>query len=232
VGTIAEPLDRYAGLVDAVLFDLYDTFVWSRWGALSDHIADRLGIDRAALHRAYDATRPPRSTGAYGSAEGDMAAIVTAAGVEPDPSLIDELTAYERAFLADGGITLYEDSLEVAAELRSRGVRTALVSNCSHSTIQVVEHLGLADALDVVVLSVTAGVAKPDEGIYRAALDGVGAEAAGAIFVDDQTRYCDGAAALGIGTRLILRPSANPVEGIAADTNGHAVITDLHALLA
>ena len=217
--------------MDAVLFDLYDTFVWSRWGELSDHVADRLGIDRAALHVAYDVTRPSRSTGAYGDAEGDMAAVVTAAGVDPVPSLIEELTAYERAFLADGGITLYEDSLEVAAELRARGTKTALLSNCSHSTIPVVEHLGLADVLDVLVLSVTAGVAKPDAGIYRAALDGLGAEPGDAIFVDDQARYCDGAAALGIGTRLILRPSSNPVEGVAADTNGHAVITDLHQLL-
>ena len=217
--------------MDAVLFDLYDTFVWSRWGDLSDHIADRLGIDRAALHVAYNLTRPARSTGAYGSAEGDMAAVVSAAGAEPDGPLIDELTAYERAFLADGGITLYEDSLEVTAELRARGTKTALVSNCSHSTIRVVEQLGLADVLDVLVLSVTAGVAKPDAGIYRAALEGLGAEPEGSVFVDDQARYCDGAAALGIATRLIVRPSSNPIEGIAADTNGHAVITDLHQLL-
>jgi putative hydrolase of the HAD superfamily len=217
--------------VDAVLFDLYDTFVWSRWGELSDHVADRLGVDRTTLHAAYDLTRPARGVGTYGSAEGDMTAVVRAAGVDPDPGLIEELVAHERGFLRDGGITLYEDSLEVAAELRARGVRTALVSNCSHSTIPVVERLGLADVLDTIVLSVEAGVQKPDAGIYRTALEGVGAAAADAVFVDDQVRYCDGAAALGIGTRLILRPSANPVEGIADDANGHAVITDLHELL-
>jgi putative hydrolase of the HAD superfamily len=218
--------------MDAVLFDLYDTFVWSRWGELSEMIADRLGVERQTLHRAYDETRRARGVGAFGSAEGDMSAIVSAAGVDPDAPLIDELTQLERSFLADGGITLYDDSVEVAAELRARGTRTALVSNCSHSTIPVVTDLGLADVLDVLVLSVTAGVSKPDAGIYRAALDGVGVVADRAVFVDDQTRYCDGAAALGIDTRLILRPSSNPVEGIASDTNGHRVITDLHALLA
>ena len=165
--------------MDAVLFDLYDTFVWSRWGDLSDHVADRLGIDRLALHAAYDETRPARGIGTYGSAEGDMAAVVTAAGVDPDPALIGELTEYEHAFLLGDGITLYEDSLEVAAELRARGTKTALVSNCSHSTIPVVEHLGLAEVLDVLVLSVTAGVAKPDAGIYRAALDGARRRARG-----------------------------------------------------
>jgi putative hydrolase of the HAD superfamily len=225
------PGGRYADAVDAVLFDLYDTFVWSHWDRLSDHVADRIGVDRATLHRAYDVTRHARSTGAYDSAEGDMAAVLKAAGVEPDPALTGELADHERAFLVDGGITLYEDSLEVAAELRARGTKTALVSNCSHSTIPVVEHLGLRDVLDAIVLSVTAGVSKPDAGIYRVALQSVGATPERAIFVDDQARYCDGAAALGIGTRLIVRPSSNPVEGIEADTNGHAVITDLHALL-
>ena len=218
--------------MDAVLFDLYDTFVWSRWGELSERIADRLGVERATLHRAYDETRPSRGTGVYGSAEGDMAAVVSAAGLEPEPGLIQELTRFEREFLADGGITQYEDSLEVAAELRARGTKTALVSNCSHSTINVVADLGLAEVLDVLVLSVNAGVSKPDAGIYRAALDGVGVRADRAVFIDDQVRYCDGAAALGIGTRLILRPSSNPVEGVAAHTNGHAVITDLRELLA
>lgn len=217
--------------MDAVLFDLYDTFVWSRWGELSDHVADRIGVDRATLHRAYDVTRHARGTGAFDGAGSDMAAVLEAAGVEPDAALIRELTDHERAFLLEGGITLYEDSLEVAAELRARGTKTALVSNCSHSTIPVVEHLGLAEVLDVVVLSVTAGVAKPDAGIYLAALETLATPPERAVFVDDQARYCDGAAVLGMGTRLIVRPSSNPVEGVAADTNGHAVITDLHALL-
>ena len=217
--------------MDAVLFDLYDTLVWSRWGELSDHVADRLGVDRPTLHAAYDVTRHARSTGAFDDAEGDMAAVVAAAGVEPDPALIRELADHEREFLREGGITLYEDSLDVAAELRARGTKTALVSNCSHSTIPVVERLGLADVLDVLVLSVTAGVAKPDGGIYRVALEGVGAAPEQAVFVDDQTRYCDGAAALGIDTCLIVRPSSDPIEGVGSGTNGHRVISDLHALL-
>ena len=214
-----------------MLFDLYDTLAWSRWGELSDHVADRLGLDRFALHAAYDATRHERSVGAYGSVEGDMAAVVRAAGIEPDPALIRELVDHERAFLADGGVTLYEDSIEVAGELRTRGVRTALVSNCSHSTIPLVPLLGLDRLLDVVVLSVEAGVAKPDAGVYLAALERLAVPPEAAVFVDDQTRYCDGAAAVGVQTRLILRPSTSPVEGISIEANGHRVITDLHALL-
>jgi putative hydrolase of the HAD superfamily len=218
--------------VDAVLFDLYDTFAWSRWGELSDHVADRLGLDRTALHAAYGVTRHDRAIGAYGSAEGDMAAVVRAAGIEPDPAMIRELVDHERTFLASGGVTLYEDSVEVAGELRSRGVKTALISNCSHSTIPLMPLLGLDRLLDAIVLSVEAGVAKPDAGVYRMALDRVGSRPEAAIFVDDQTRYCDGAAAVGLQTRLVIRPSSDPLEGISSDTNGHVVIPDLRTLLA
>jgi FMN phosphatase YigB (HAD superfamily) len=85
--------------------------------------------------------------------------------------------------------------------------------------------------LDVIVLSVQVGVCKPDAGVYRSALERLDSRPGDAIFVDDQARYCDGAAAVGVQTRLILRPSSDPVEGISDNANGHPVITDLRALL-
>jgi FMN phosphatase YigB (HAD superfamily) len=52
------------------------------------------------------------------------------------------------------------------------------------------------------------------------------------VFVDDQVPYCDGAADLGIDTRLIVRrQSPPPLEGWASRTNGHQVIADLEPLL-
>jgi HAD superfamily hydrolase (TIGR01509 family) len=124
-------------------------------------------------------------------------------------------------------VHLYEDTLPVLAALRARGARTALISNCSHSTRPVVERLGLDEVFDAVILSFEARAMKPDPAIYRAALDALGVnDPRGAVFVDDQPRYCDGAAALGIETRLILRPN----EDAPSDTRGHRVVTDLRWL--
>ncbi len=81
------------------------------------------------------------------------------------------------------------------------------------------------------MLSFEAGVAKPDPGIYRIALDALGARAEEAVFVDDQSRYCDGAAALGIATFIALRHAAAPGEGIS-EPGGHPVLRDLRSLLA
>ena len=190
--------------MDAALLDLYDTVARTRWRELSDRISGELSVDVAALYRAYNLTRAERSIGAFDGPEGDMAAIVEAAGSRPTPELIDSLVAMERRF-TETGVELWEDSLPVVYELRQRGVRTALVSNCSHSIRGIVDRLGLVDAFDEVILSFEVGFAKPDPAIYREALRRVDVEPDRAVFVDDQQEYCDGAASIGIETYLIDR---------------------------
>ena len=92
--------------------------------------------------------------------------------------------------------------------------------------------LGLEDEFDTVLLSFEVGAAKPDPAIYKEALARLGdPDAARTVFVDDQARYCDGAAAVGMRTRLIKRDGANPAEGFGPNPNGHEVIKDLRALL-
>jgi len=214
---------------DAVLLDLYDTIVWSEWFRLRDAIAARIGDDMEAdrLQKAFEQTRPARGVGEFGSVEGDMAAVIQAAGVPYDATLVDELVELERQHLANG-VHLYEDVLPVLASLRDRGVKTALVSNCSHSTRPVVKRLGLDTAFDQVVLSFEVGAMKPDPAIYRIALEQLGGvPPERAVFVDDQPQYCDGATPIGLEARLILRAN----EDVPADRHGHEVVTDLRWLL-
>jgi putative hydrolase of the HAD superfamily len=215
-------------VVRAVLLDLYDTLVWTEWPKLRELIEDRAGLSRVDLLSAFDSTRAERSVGAFGSMEGDFRAVLRAAGVEDADERAGPLAELATGFL-EGGVHLWDDSLPVLRELRSRGIGTAIVSNCDHGTRPVVERLGLDAEAGAVVLSFEAGVAKPDAGIYRIALDALGARAEEAVFVDDQARYCDGAAALGIGTFILLRHEAAPGEGVS-EPGGHAVLRDLRSL--
>ena len=88
-GTLPGVPERYG----AVLLDLYDTIVWSEWFRMRDAIAARIGDDMEAdrLQRAFEQTRPARGVGEFGSVEGDMAAVLEAAGVPHDATLVDEL---------------------------------------------------------------------------------------------------------------------------------------------
>jgi HAD superfamily hydrolase (TIGR01509 family) len=217
------------GPVRAVLLDLYDTLVWTEWPKLRQLIEDQEGLSRVDLLAAFDRTRAERSVGTFGSMEGDFQAVLRAAGVEDPDERAKSLAKVATGFMEDG-VHLWDDSLPVLRELRARGIGTAIVSNCDHGTRPVVQRLGLEDEADAVVLSFEAGVAKPDPGIYRIALDALGARAEEAVFVDDQARYCDGAAALGIGTFIVLRKEAAPGEGVS-EPGGHPVLRDLRPLL-
>ena len=217
---------------DAVLLDLYDTVAEGAWGDLATFLLDRIGgVTKETLFRAFDETRPARSVGAFATPEGDISAVIAACGVEPDPHVVEEVVALELASLPSRTV-LYEDSIPVVRGLREAGIPTALISNCSHSTRPIVDSLGLEDEFDTVVLSFEVGAAKPDPLIYREALSRLGnVVPERTVFVDDQARYCDGAAAVGIRTRLIMRKDANPAEGFGPNPNGHEVIKDLRALL-
>jgi len=214
----------------AVLLDLYDTLVASDWREWRDAIAAHIGVSPSLMGEAFDVTRPARSVGAYGSEAGDMTAILEAAGVEPTPALVEELITAEQEFFVQA-IQLYPDSLPVVRELRARGSKVVLVSNCSHDTGPVVHRLGLDDEFDALILSYEVQARKPQAAIYEAALEAAGGtDPADAVFVDDQAAYCDGAAALGIGTLMIHRWLADPPEGMH-EPAGHRTIVDLTALL-
>lgn len=215
---------------DAVLLDLYDTIAWSEWQAWQRLLAQELNVSFEALGWALDATRPSRSVGANADAEADLAAVIHEAGVYVSPARLDELRNLEANEIGRS-LNLYDDALPVVAELRARGVKTALVSNCSHNTRPGVDRLHLDEAFDAVILSFEVRARKPDPAIYRAALTALGDPAPErSVFVDDQVPYCDGAAALGLVAYLILREN-QAAEGIAPNPNGHRVIGDLTILL-
>jgi putative hydrolase of the HAD superfamily len=214
----------------AVLLDLYDTLAWTQWPTMRAELEDRFGIGEADLLRAFTTTRQARSIGAYGTAEGDLAAVLEAAGIPADGELVHELNETRMKAFAENSVHLWEDSLPTLRELRARGLRTAIVSNCDHSTRPIVDELGLEREADAVVLSFEVGVAKPDPGIYQAALDALAARPEEAVFVDDQAAYCEGAEAIGIRSFLILRDDADRPEGISAPGD-RLVLHDLRSLL-
>lgn len=215
---------------DSVLLDLYDTVVWSDWRSWQRRLADRIGVSPEAMGAAFDETRPARNTGGHPDANADLASVLMAAGVVSTPDLLVELTAFEAEVLTDT-VTLYDDSLEVLRQLRDRGVPTALVSNCSWNTRPIVDRLGLEREFDTVVLSFEIGAMKPQPEIYLEALRQLGGPTPSrSVFVDDQVAYCDGARAVGLETRLILRPE-EALEGRPTSTNGHAIIETLMPVL-
>jgi HAD superfamily hydrolase (TIGR01509 family) len=229
--------------VKALLVDLYDTLVWTDWRALGQRLATRLQVDGAALLRAFEVTHVPRGVGRFRGIRGDLAAIVGAARGSYDPARDDQpvppgsddpfIAALELELLEylRESAHLYDDVRPVLRALRAARTRVAIVSNCDHVTRPILANLDLEREVDATVLSCEVKSLKPDAAIFEHALKRLGATAAEAVFVDDQTRYLDGARTLGIETVQIAR---NPSSGETSEGGAHQLITglgDLRALL-
>jgi FMN phosphatase YigB (HAD superfamily) len=214
----------------AYLLDLYDTLVSADWRSWWAELRELTGATDDQLAAGYEQTRRARNEGAFESPDDEMRAVLAAGGIpDPDGALIATLVRAETSLGAR--VMVFDDAMPTLDALRAAGARTAIVSNCNSGTRETVERLGLDAAVDTVVLSCELRASKPDPRIYQAALDELGVGAADAVFVDDQTAFCDGARAVGIDTRLIVRADATPNEGFAPSTNGHTVITGLAELL-
>ena len=87
--------------------------------------------------------------------------------------------------------------LAIVEDVRSLGVRTAILSNTIEPHAKAVRSAGLYDGFDSVFLSHEIGLRKPDPKVYEHALEVLGLEPRDAVFIDD--RHENVTAALHIG---------------------------------
>jgi len=94
---------------------------------------------------------------------------------------------------------LLPGAAEILAELRARGLRTAVVSNFDRRLPPILDGLGVGALLDAVILPSDAAAAKPDPRIFRFALSRLDVEADDALYVgDDAEQDVAGAESAGI----------------------------------
>jgi putative hydrolase of the HAD superfamily len=89
----------------------------------------------------------------------------------------------------------------LAVSLREKGVKTALLSNTEKPAMQYFHELDY-DMFDVKVFSCAEGVIKPKREIYQLTVGRLGTKAERSVFIDDKTKYINGAQQAGLGAIL------------------------------
>jgi putative hydrolase of the HAD superfamily len=157
--------------IAAVIFDFYGTLTVGR----SPHAQARaraeqarvLGVDASAFHAALDASFRERSRGETGSAEETLARLARQLGSEPDAPALAAAAALrlesERRFGQPR-----PEALPLLRELRARGLRIGVVSDCSSELPIYFPELALAPVVDAAVFSYLTGNLKPDPANYLA----------------------------------------------------------------
>jgi putative hydrolase of the HAD superfamily len=199
---------------EACLVDVYDTLLSCDFVAQSAGLPMLAGLSEQAWAEGYRQIGKALGIGQLSKAEG-FERILRAGGAEPGPDLVQALVDRDRELLLRSA-QLYDDALPFLRAIRSRGIKIAIVSNCSEHTRDLLESNGVAELADTLALSYEVGAEKPAAEIFTYALDQLGVPAWRAVFVDDQPSYCAGAAALGITAVQIARGELDgkvPTEG-------------------
>ncbi|XP_022868575.1 haloacid dehalogenase-like hydrolase domain-containing protein 3 isoform X2 [Olea europaea var. sylvestris] len=93
---------------------------------------------------------------------------------------------------------LPDGAYETMSLLKDSGVKLAVVSNFDTRLRKLLKDLNVLDLFDAVIISSEIGYEKPDENIFRAALDQISVDASKAVHVGDDTK-ADKAGANAVG---------------------------------
>src|SRR6516162_1986678 len=149
--------DRVARF-EACLVDAYDTIVTCDFSVLRRELAALADLPEGAWEDRYSRLSPLLNDGRMSKATA-FGEILRARGGEARAELVREMVRADRELLL-ANTRLFDDAIPFLESLRARGIKIAIVSNCTENTRPVLVSLGVAELADALVLSCEVGSAK------------------------------------------------------------------------
>jgi putative hydrolase of the HAD superfamily len=207
----------------AVLFDLYETLVTELNAPVrrASSLAAKLSVDEQAYKREWKARRPDIVQGRCTFRDA-LAQIASRLGRAADEVVLEELRS-ERVTQKSAVLRAVEpDVLAAVGELRSKGLKLAVVSNAFAEDVAGWTGSPLRALFDVTLFSCASGLVKPDPKIYLAACRALGVTPQRALFVGDGAdEELEGARAAGLSAfRALWFASRWPQTTIRRDDPG------------
>jgi putative hydrolase of the HAD superfamily len=188
--------------VKGVLFDLWGTLIYNA----PDHIdypgiATRLGVPPQILFQTWRKYAQAALTGELKSSAERATRVLT----ELDLSLNNVQTLVDMEIKGrNTNIYFYPGVPEMLANLREQNFKTALISNSNYLTPETIKRLELDQMLDEVILSCEVGIVKPEQAIYKIALERFNLTASECVYVGDGSdNEMSGAISLGFHTVIV-----------------------------
>lgn len=177
-----------------------------------------LGVDPAAFWAAISESFTERTTGVLGDTRSTLRLVAERCGVEVDSATCE--TALRHHLAAYPAVLRpHPAAVDVLTELRGRGFRIGLLSDCSSELVETWESTPFASLIESAVFSFDIGVRKPAPIGYRTAARSLGVDPDACWFVGDGgSNEHTGAHAAGMRPVLVAN-SGYAVEHLRADAD-------------
>jgi putative hydrolase of the HAD superfamily len=195
----------------AVIFDFWGTLAplaWDRWRRAYGSIAEVLGVPQERFERAWHADYEQRLVS---DLRLSIERVCASLGVKREDGIEDvfrlRVEMHRDTFLPR------DDAASTLRDLRARGYKTGLVTNCTSEIPEFLSESVLAGLFDVEVFSAVCGFRKPDRAIYELAATQLDLDPGLCLYVGDgDDRELDGARDFGLQAVLLRPGDTRPPE--------------------
>lgn len=179
---------------DVVVFDYGRVLSYSPSLSEMQEFAVLVGVEEPPFFQLYSATRDHYDCGRHDYRQ-HWQHFAQAAGVSLTADQVERIVDYETRMW----LRVNPQALELAREIKARGVRIAILSNMPPDLLgELRKTFDWLDEFEVQIWSCEHGIIKPDPAIYRLCLDRLGCAPHRALFFDDRPNNVEGARRAGM----------------------------------
>jgi putative hydrolase of the HAD superfamily len=222
----------------AALFDLGGTltypFYWSEYAEVRKKIADVLSASEEDVTRVWNEDGHKLGTGIIRTYPDFIRHICDQLGLDVQNSQINEAVDIAFEMTREKVMTPRDGAIELLSHLKTNGYKTAIISDCAPDVPALWKETPFAPFFDITVFSCFVGLVKADTRIFELAIEKLGVEPDGCVYVADGMRKeLTSASELGIHAIQIRLQSEIDDNPLYEDWNGQKVssLTEIISLL-
>lgn len=170
----------------AVIFDLFETLIteWGHKKYTKNEMSLDLGIDREKFDLYWDEKETDRYLGRINFTD-SILYVMEKCGKQMEGLDLSRIVDKRTETKAQCFEYVNPDVYRLLEELKARGLRLAIISNCSFEEVQAIRQSRIYGYFDQIVLSCEVNMKKPDIDIYEKCCDLLGVDANECVFVGD-----------------------------------------------
>jgi len=173
----------------AVIFDLFGTLVknspLNESNEVARQMAAEVGASQEEFLALWNKAFDDRMMGTLKNCQSCVAHICRQLGVQPHEGQIEGAAGLRLRMTHDEMSSTREGAVEVLSELRMKGYKTGLISNCSMEAANIWTGTVIAPLIDAAVLSALEGMKKPDHRIFRTSVNRLAVSPEECLYVAD-----------------------------------------------